>query len=43
MSALPKITVSLTGGLGNQLFQYATGLSLSARLNANLLVHQQIL
>lgn len=29
MTVLPKITISLTGGLGNQLFQLAAGLSLS--------------
>lgn len=33
------VITRLYGGLGNQLFQYAAGLSLAARLNADLLVH----
>lgn len=33
---MSKIIVSLYGGLGNQLFQYATGYALSRRLNCDL-------
>lgn len=35
------VITRLNGGLGNQLFQYAAGLSLAARLNADLLVHMK--
>jgi hypothetical protein len=34
----PKITIKLQGGLGNQLFQYATGRALSIATGANLVL-----
>ena len=37
----PSITVTLAGGLGNQLFQWATGYAVAQRLNANLELDQR--
>lgn len=36
------ITLNLTGGLGNQMFQYATGLALASKLDTKLLVNTSV-
>ena len=38
MGREPTVAVNIIGGLGNQLFQYATGRALADRLNANLIL-----
>lgn len=37
-----SVTICLTGGLGNQLFQYFAGLSLARKRNTDLIVHSKI-
>ena len=34
----PTVAVNIIGGLGNQLFQYATARALADRLNSNLIL-----
>lgn len=38
MTDRPKVIATITGGLGNQLFQYAAGLALAQRTNAELVL-----
>ena len=43
MAKLKQINVFLRGGLGNQLFQYATGLSISRKFDKNLVLRADLL